>query len=66
MQRQDRALPAMKVLGCLPGASVVPANKDPHITVEAPKASAFAMLPEFWMPPSAIVGTPHALATRDT
>lgn len=56
----------MKVLGRLPGASVVPANKDPHITVEAPKASAFAMLPEFWMPPSAIVGTPHALATRDT
>lgn len=50
----------------IPGASVVPANKDPHITVEAPKANAFTMWPEFWTPPSAMMGTPAALATRPT
>ena len=36
------------------------------MTVEAPRDSAFTMCPEFWMPPSAIVGTPHALASRET
>ena len=34
--------------------------------MDAPRDSAFAMCPEFWMPPSAMVGTPHWLATRDT
>lgn len=49
-----------------PGASAVPAKREPHMTVEAPRHSAFAMCPEFWMPPSAIVGTPCSFATRDT
>ena len=52
--------------GCVPGASAVPASMEPHITVEAPRASAFTMCPEFWMPPSAIMGTPARAATRPT
>mmetsp|Transcript_33614 Transcript_33614/g.72663 ORF Transcript_33614/g.72663 Transcript_33614/m.72663 type:complete len:322 (+) Transcript_33614:983-1948(+) len=42
----------------LPGASAVPANMLPHMTELAPKARALVMWPEFWMPPSAMMGTP--------
>jgi hypothetical protein len=41
-----------------PGASSVPANMEPIITVDAPAASALEMSPEKRMPPSAIHGTP--------
>jgi hypothetical protein len=33
------------------------------MTVLAPKASALTMCPEFWMPPSAMTGTPSAFAS---
>jgi len=45
---------------------VVPANREPHMMVEAPSPKALVMFPEFWMPPSAITGTPRALPTRET
>ena len=51
---------------CLPGASVVPANMEPHMTVDAPRARALTMCPEFCTPPSAMMGTPAALATLPT
>ena len=38
----------------MPGASSVPANKDPIITASAPAANAFAISPENFIPPSAI------------
>ena len=38
-----------------PGASSVPANNDPIITASAPAASAFAISPENFIPPSAII-----------
>src|SRR6266850_1004750 len=47
-----------------PGASSVPANSDPIITVEAPAASAFTTSPENFTPPSAITGTSARFATR--
>ena len=50
----------------LPGASAVPANIEPHMTVDAPRARAFTMCPEFCTPPSATMGTPAALAARAT
>ncbi len=50
----------------LPGASVVPANMEPHMTVDAPRARALTMCPEFCTPPSAMMGTPAALATLPT
>ena len=49
-----------------PGASVVPANMEPHMTVDAPRARAFTIWPEFCTPPSAMIGTPAALATLPT
>ena len=39
----------------LPGASLVPANKDPIITASAPAARAFGISPENFIPPSAII-----------
>src|SRR6266567_1473860 len=39
-----------------PGASSVPANSEPIITVCAPAATALATSPEFVMPPSAMMG----------
>ena len=45
-----------------PGASVVPASIEPHITVEAPSVSALMMWLEFWTPPSAMMGTPREAA----
>src|SRR3989344_2273017 len=50
----------------LPGVSSVPANILPHITADAPAASAFAISPEFRMPPSAITGTLYFRATAAT
>src|SRR3954469_19459252 len=47
-----------------PGASSTPANSPPIITVSAPATSALAMSPEYCRPPSAITGTPAALAAR--
>mmetsp|Transcript_11045 Transcript_11045/g.30897 ORF Transcript_11045/g.30897 Transcript_11045/m.30897 type:complete len:322 (-) Transcript_11045:336-1301(-) len=47
----------------LPGASAVPANMDPHITVLAPRAKALVMCPLFWIPPSAMTGTPCSAAS---
>ena len=40
-----------------PGASIVPANNDPIITASAPAASAFAISPENFIPPSEIIFT---------
>ena len=45
-----------------PGASSVPANSEPIITVSAPAASALATSPEYLMPPSAMIATPVPLA----
>src|SRR5919112_253728 len=45
-----------------PGASSVPANSEPIITVFAPAASAFATSPEYLMPPSAMIATPDPFA----
>src|SRR5256885_1742407 len=42
-----------------PGASSVPANRLPIITVSAPAASALATSPEYLMPPSATIATPE-------
>jgi hypothetical protein len=36
------------------------------MTALAPSASALQMWPLFWIPPSAMMGTPAALATRAT
>lgn len=49
-----------------PGASVVPANMLPHMATPAPRESALTMCPLFWIPPSAIVGTPCSAAICDT
>ena len=40
-----------------PGASSVPANNEPIITASAPAARAFAISPENFIPPSAIMLT---------
>src|SRR3569623_667382 len=45
-----------------PGASSVPANSEPIITVSAPAARAFATSPEYLMPPSAMIATPEPFA----
>src|SRR3954466_10857467 len=45
-----------------PGASSVPANRLPIITVSAPAASALATSPEYLMPPSAMIATPEPFA----
>ena len=45
-----------------PGASSVPANSEPIITVSAPAARAFATSPENLMPPSEMIATPEPLA----
>src|SRR5438874_3237427 len=45
-----------------PGASSVPANSEPIITVSAPAASALATSPEYLIPPSATIATPEPLA----
>src|SRR3954468_24238429 len=47
-----------------PGASSVPANSDPIITVCAPAAIAFTALPEYLIPPSEMQGTPKRDAAR--
>src|SRR3954467_8010967 len=47
-----------------PGASSVPANSDPIITVCAPAAIAFTASPEYLMPPSEMQGTPKREAAR--
>ena len=49
-----------------PGASSVPANIEPSMTVSAPAAIAFATSPDEVMPPSAITGTPWREATSAT
>src|SRR6218665_2458611 len=49
-----------------PGASSVPANMPPIITVPAPSARALAMSPRWRMPPSAISGTPVPLSAVAT
>lgn len=49
-----------------PGASSVPAKRLPTITAFAPAAIAFAMSPLYFIPPSAITGTPYFLATSAT
>jgi hypothetical protein len=49
-----------------PGASSVPANILPHMTAEAPAASAFAISPEVRMPPSAMTGIFFLFATAAT
>ena len=49
-----------------PGASSVPANKPPSITVFAPAAIALATSPAKRMPPSAISGTPVPSSARAT
>jgi hypothetical protein len=41
---------------CSPGASAVPANMEPHMTAEAPRARALTMCPLFCTPPSAVEG----------
>ena len=46
-----------------PGASSVPANREPIIATSAPAANAFAKSPENFMPPSAIIGTPDLCAS---
>lgn len=46
-----------------PGASCVPANRLPAMTADAPSASALTMCPLFWMPPSAMTGTPKQFAS---
>ena len=45
------------------GASVVPANKEPIMTEDAPAAIAFAISPEYLIPPSAIIPMPAFSAT---
>src|SRR3954452_1367552 len=47
-----------------PGASSVPANSDPIITVCAPAAIAFTASPEYLIPPSEMQGTPKRDAAR--
>src|ERR1041385_335789 len=41
-----------------PGASSVPANSEPIMTVCAPAASALATSPEYLIPPSEMIGFP--------
>ncbi len=45
-----------------PGASSVPANSEPIMTLSAPAAIALATSPEYLMPPSAMTGMPRAAA----
>src|SRR5215204_82025 len=45
-----------------PGASSVPANREPIITESAPATIALTTSPENLTPPSAITGTPVPLA----
>src|SRR5687768_14278486 len=47
-----------------PGASSVPAKREPIMTVLAPAAIALATSPEYLIPPSEITGTPWRAATR--
>src|SRR5690606_24512066 len=52
-----------------PGDSLVPASRDPSITLSAPAAMAFGISPVYRTPPSAITGTPlpfMAAATSKT
>src|SRR6056300_187772 len=52
-----------------PGDSLVPASREPNITVSAPAAIAFGISPVYLIPPSAITGTPlpfMAAATSKT
>src|SRR3569833_2554389 len=49
-----------------PGASSVPANMLPIITLDAPAASALETSPEKRMPPSAMQGTPAPFSACDT
>ena len=45
-----------------PGDSSVPAKSEPIITPLAPAPKAFAISPEYLIPPSAIIGTPFFAA----
>ena len=45
-----------------PGDSSVPANKDPAIITLAPQARALVISPEYFIPPSAIIGISYSLA----
>src|SRR5512147_281673 len=47
-----------------PGDSSVPASSEPIITVDAPAASAFTTSPEYFTPPSEMMGTPYFSAAR--
>ena len=47
-----------------PGASSVPANSEPIITVCAPQARALTMSPEYLMPPSEMQGMANFAVTR--
>ncbi len=53
-------LPLMNTIS--PGASSQPASRLPSMTVSAPAATALAMSPECWTPPSPITGTPAGRA----
>ena len=48
-----------------PGASSVPANRPPIITLSAPAAMALATSPENLMPPSAMQGTRNSRQARE-
>lgn len=45
---------------------MVPATRDPIITVDAPRDSAFTMVPADEIPPSAITGTSYRRAYSET
>src|SRR3954465_13548308 len=46
-----------------PGDSSTPARSEPSMQQSAPEARAFAMSPEYCIPPSAITGMPYFAAT---
>src|SRR4030042_401987 len=47
-----------------PGASSVPASREPTMTLQAPAAIAFTTSPEYLIPPSEMTGTPCRSAPR--
>ena len=48
-----------------PGLSSVPASSEPIMTTLAPAAIALEMSPEYFTPPSAMIGTPVSRAARE-
>src|SRR5688500_15809049 len=47
-----------------PGLSSTPARREPSMTTSAPAAIALAISPEYWIPPSATIGTSWPAAAR--